>query len=477
MGDPWRAHRTQLRDALGLTAEVTEELVSILELALTDGRLYVNDECENMHDFISRLHTVIMSVWKFTKFTESRWLTVGARARSFVCGFFLGRSDLVGEISSNPQNSLFYLNGFKRMGADRRHGMVQAALVSWIPEPALAERLEDARAALVYNELWQALAKHMTWLVTLPSYIWETLAAVTEVERSVLQSGCIDGAHKAFLDFWRRVLQPASQLPWRLCQGYNQENIDELQEEAQPDDPVSKSIWELRHMEAVPSAHIVAGVRLLGECPWCTLQCEHRHRSLAVFRRWHPDIGLVPLLSRAFMLQHYRIALPSCSKGEKELSKDSIAITQLRNHTYNSTRGTQSLVKDMFEHLREQPALDGSVELLDQGLRQLACSRMRSVWAALPLHERHELLMRARRVMAVQKIQATDDMRKMENKHKDLLQNVTAETGVKPCLKMSAAALTVDASTDLKSKLWTASVPRGLGHLRAVPELSSVPCH
>eukprot|EP00974_Lingulodinium_polyedra_P108112 10465230-Lingulodinium_polyedra.AAC.1 len=45
------------------------------------------------------------------------------------------------------------------------------------------------------------------------------------------------------------------------------------------------------------------------------------HGSLAVFRRWHPEYGAEPLVSRALMLQLTRVLCPASSQAEKELAK------------------------------------------------------------------------------------------------------------------------------------------------------------
>ena len=82
--------------------------------------------------------------------------------------------------------------------------MVQAALVSWVPESVLFELLQDPRVAQMYPLLWQTLAKNMLWLVNLPTHVWEALAPLTELTASELQSGCIAAGHIAFHFFWRR---------------------------------------------------------------------------------------------------------------------------------------------------------------------------------------------------------------------------------------------------------------------------------
>ena len=40
----------------------------------------------------------LMSLWKFRKFTESRWLTIGSSCRVMVAGLLTGLDDFVGFI-------------------------------------------------------------------------------------------------------------------------------------------------------------------------------------------------------------------------------------------------------------------------------------------------------------------------------------------------------------------------------------------
>ena len=45
-------------------------------------------------DLIQSISTVLLSCWRFQKFTESRWLTVGASTRVLVRAVLLGLDDL-----------------------------------------------------------------------------------------------------------------------------------------------------------------------------------------------------------------------------------------------------------------------------------------------------------------------------------------------------------------------------------------------
>ena len=45
-------------------------------------------------DLVQSISTVLLSCWRFQKFTESRWLTVGASTRVLVRAVLLGLDDM-----------------------------------------------------------------------------------------------------------------------------------------------------------------------------------------------------------------------------------------------------------------------------------------------------------------------------------------------------------------------------------------------
>ena len=124
-------------------------------------------------------------------------------------------------------------------------------------------------------------------------------------------------------------MEPAGELPWKLCRGNIQSNLEDLKEEDQPLEPVSAAIWELMHL-GYPMAKLVAAVKLMAHIPWAPLPCEQMHGSLAIFRKRHPDFGALVLISRALMLQFSRVIMPSVSKAEKDLAKVSRLLEKLR---------------------------------------------------------------------------------------------------------------------------------------------------
>ena len=177
----------------------------------------------------------------------------------------------------------------------------------------------DPRVALKYEELWRQLAVDMVWRVKLPDEVWTELAKVPGCNADDLKTDCIASAHASFHFVWRRVLEPAGELPWSLTRGNLHENLAELQMGPQPDEQASRNLWGLCHLN-YPRGQLVKGLRIFSQLSWTSLPCEQLHGSLAVFRRWHPEFGVAPLVCRALLLQVSRILVPSTSKAEKEMA-------------------------------------------------------------------------------------------------------------------------------------------------------------
>ena len=130
-------------DALSVDMDTADLLAHTLQLVFKDGCLCVAETCSDMPDFIGTLTATLLSVWRFVRWSESRFLTVGSSSRNIVASLLVGIDDLVGFIKQNQCNSMFYLNGFSRLTDSRRSFLVQCAVVSRVSDSCLVELLED----------------------------------------------------------------------------------------------------------------------------------------------------------------------------------------------------------------------------------------------------------------------------------------------------------------------------------------------
>eukprot|EP00974_Lingulodinium_polyedra_P048550 4662391-Lingulodinium_polyedra.AAC.1 len=59
----------------------------------------------------------MLAVFRFKKFTNSRWCTVRDSCRSLVAALALGLSGLVKMARANPKTSEYYIHGFSQLTA------------------------------------------------------------------------------------------------------------------------------------------------------------------------------------------------------------------------------------------------------------------------------------------------------------------------------------------------------------------------
>ena len=71
------------------------------------------------------------------------------------------------------------------------------------------------------------------------------------------------------------------------------------QQEEEPEEPTTFKIWVCLQKGTVPMSGLVAGIRLLLECPWSTNTTEQHHASVSMAKRFHPDYTLKTILMRA----------------------------------------------------------------------------------------------------------------------------------------------------------------------------------
>ena len=225
---------------------------------------------------------------------------------------------------------------------------VLASISSRIAEGIQSELLEDSRIASTYASLWDTAAQEMRWVIDLPMWVWSALASVAQSSPEQIQDEAIAASHISFHFLWRRVLQPASELPWRLFRGDIESNLEAMKAGPQPEEPCSSQLWELMHDHPLfPRSNLVGVVELLGQVSWSSLPAEQQHGSLAALHRWHPEYELDTLVSRALCHQMVRL-LPSASDLDKKISRIARQLRKLDSKVPERARGQHMLLKALM---------------------------------------------------------------------------------------------------------------------------------
>ena len=101
---------TDFWTSLGVEPVVVQGLVE-LGLRWRGDRLQVYEGAASNPDFVEKVTACMLSVFRFQRFTDSRWCTIGDSCRSIVASLALGLGGLVESIRSDPKASDYYIRG------------------------------------------------------------------------------------------------------------------------------------------------------------------------------------------------------------------------------------------------------------------------------------------------------------------------------------------------------------------------------
>ena len=231
--------------ALGLDSVLVEELVK-LRLLYRDGHLQVLDvhlQDQGLHESI---HHCLLSVLRIRRFTSSRWCSMGASCRQLLASLLLGVSAIVDMCFADPSCSDYYLNGYKMLVPETVEFLSVCALSSYVADASLTHLLADSRLAHILTDLEMSLHEELEFLQSLDSDVYETMSIVCPfVTPAFLRSQVLLVACASHAFVRERFVDPAKQYPWRLLQGDMLANLEKLQNEACPDELVTKKVWQL----------------------------------------------------------------------------------------------------------------------------------------------------------------------------------------------------------------------------------------
>ena len=350
--------------ALGVDPVLIEQLVT--EMALhwdfNSGLLRVDSEWLKRDNSFEEITGVMMGLWDFHPFSDSRWVTVGHSCRTLVVGLISGLPSLIEDIREHCKHKLFYIEGFQRLQEGQTRFAVVASMAAYVPDAGLSMMFEDPRVAKNAEPMNEAMVGELRWLHTLEDDFWLTLGRVfganSQVTAYVLRSDVITSAHIAFAFFDYRVVSAVTQYPWTIAVGNQDKNLDDLKASPMPEEATARKIWKLLQI-GYSRETIKAGLDLLLDAPWGTSVTEQAHAMAAVVKRMHAEIGAGSLLTRAFV-GGFRKILPSQTAEERQLSAQKKKLASLITNLPARTGGRQMFFGDMVR-LSQERSIDRSV--------------------------------------------------------------------------------------------------------------------
>ena len=300
----------QLWTTLGLPPDIADMLANKLHLIFKNGRLEIHSVLAGDPALFEDVSGVLLAVWKFTKFSASRWCTVGHSCRTLLAGFLTGVHSLVATVLAKPSESKYWLHGFEKLTPPALQFVAMAALSSYPSEGVLSELLEDDRVAKRADLLSDTLLDELTWLSNLPENVWGHIGSLCGLHAQELRSNTLDAAHVSAAFIRHKILSQINEYPWSLLQGDINDNLDRFKAAEKPQEPVASKIWDLLQI-GYNRQELLLGLDLLSDCGWSTTSVEQQHGSAANMHKVHPGYSSETLATRSMvhmMRQFFRRA-------------------------------------------------------------------------------------------------------------------------------------------------------------------------
>jgi hypothetical protein len=205
---------------LGVAAEEAEDL-GRLGLMWRAGGLEVVAEREPTPELFGELSGHLLGLWLFTKFTDSRWVTVGKSCRTLLVAQLTGVGDLVDFALGQPGVSAYYLGGFQRMRQNPQtlSFLSTAALACYLPNSILMSLLAEDGIGRRLPELKEVMAEELEFVLSLPGYQWDILAETCGRIGEGLRATVLEAAHVAAAFLHTQIFREAERGVWGLLQG------------------------------------------------------------------------------------------------------------------------------------------------------------------------------------------------------------------------------------------------------------------
>jgi hypothetical protein len=288
---------------LGVEADMLEEVAAVNPW-WADGRLCVNGALAGDSEAAQKVSHVLLYLFKWRLFTESRWITLGPACRSLLWGLCVGLDHLVAFTRKDPQATDYHLHGYVNLTAPLKKYAILASVASNVPDAVLAELLVDDRVALRAGELRQLMMDELAWAHSIPPFVWARLASLLDgMEEWELKHQALHACHVAASYLQSKVFSVVGSFPWKLVSG---DIVANLQALASSDEPIRDSCThKIRTLLGLGYSmdKLVEGAALLREAQWSTTVVEQAHGSAAVMHRHHPDYSDEMLATRSTLHQ------------------------------------------------------------------------------------------------------------------------------------------------------------------------------
>ena len=473
---PAPEHLYELWTSLGVEHEAANILATELRLQWKGGNLEVSETAAQITNIVGQVSFVLLSVWRFKAFSDSRWVSVGCSCRALATSLLTGIDSFVASIRANPATSDFDIHGFDRLSEDVRHFVALAAMVSYPSDALLSELLEDSRLPRRLAALTQTVDSELDWLASVGSHVWGPLASMTlrsDLSGQVLRSECLHAAHICRGFMQHRFFAAALEYPWRLATGDQDANLASLRSGPKPAEECAGKVWELMHL-GYNKNQIKQGLDLVLDAPWGTASAEQQHASATLIMRHHKDYNTETLRLRS-LCHTLRLLLPSFSAEEKQIQKAQASLAKLSSKRPQHFGGRQLYLRDLMRVAKDWKKTKS--RQLPQNLWTTVMKRHGKSWANMPAKARKAYEAQASIERSQSESQLSDAVEEAKESLSVMFNRNAARQGDRPPLLLSACAISDEDdacwTSLLESKAFTESRVQEMRRTSVAPALPS----
>ena len=351
----------ELRDlwtAVGADVFIVDEIAD-LRLWFMDGFINVSMAIFRTLDKVHpRIRFIILTLWRFRRYNEIRWISVGVCNKTFTCAMLTGIESIAQSILADAEQSHYFISGFERLTPDIKSLIVVVGLASGPADACLRMNLEDSRVCKRHVDMKAAVLDEMLYLDGLLPSTWEALGNICEMSGARVRSKVLSCAHVSIAFLFFRIFDALEKYPHKLFTGSIPANIAEL--EAAPEPPeemVAGRVCSLLQ-QGFNKVALRKAAEEGADIKWGVDIAEDQHASTALGLKYHPEITEEALRVRAHAHAARRM-LHQDSELEKAKKK------WLRHHAKLKRRQPEKIVlakSSAVNSLRSQTGSETATE-------------------------------------------------------------------------------------------------------------------
>jgi len=380
-------------------SDIVEKLCH-LQLRCKDGAILVAEEFRDDPTVVDQVVDLMTLCFRWRKWTDSRWLSMGDSARSLLTSIILGIEPLI-EYAISGGHGPYYLAKAKHMSSEVKQLTVKCAVVSFVADAVLGVLLTDDRLPRMYAAIEQEIESEVQFVQNIPFGVWAFVADVTGLQTLAIRSEAVHGAlitAAALRSQYASVLE----LPWSLCSSASvSDSLDALIAGPEPTEAVTWSVWQLCRA-GYSRSEVEEALSLMANLPWSQVSTEQGHSAASVVMKKHRMYGQQMLQTRSMMRQ-LAVLFNECPE-QRKLEQCRKALAKLGRAQPHKLGGRQVFIGQLITVATELQSGQSS----EAAIGKLIVARSGERWRALTEEQRNSMRARAS-VLVAEKLQALEE--------------------------------------------------------------------